>query len=267
MWIDDHNVRSCLLELCNEESAGVRSGQSTKGSDLTYTIYLILSCPEYYPPPRAPIPAMSRHCHCHFLRAPLSVTPGTLPRRYCAVARVGIVLNDAMQITLKRHRVTLLPGMTTMSSTVLVMLVMRPHALCYRAIAPDSDGDFAAALLVGSGSAPGCTEGHPKEFRGARAWAYGNVEGGGTARGRDDNYAAMGPYWSVRDSRLIANPRSQESRKRFITSESWNGRTVLLPRRELYRVRSYVVDRRRVSLIRAHSREHITAGQVHRREA
>ena len=180
MWIDDYNVRSCLLELCNEESTqsglGFRS-QSTKGSDLTYTIYLILSCPEYYPPPRAPIPAMSRHCHCHFLRAPLSLTPGTLPRRYCAVARVGIGLNDAMQITLKRHRVILLSGMITMLSTVLVMLVMRPHALHYRATAADSGGDSTAVLLVGSGSAPGCTEGHPKDFRGARARAYGNVEG------------------------------------------------------------------------------------------
>ena len=112
---------------------------------------------------------------------------------------------------------------------------------------------------------PGCTEGNPKEFRGARAWAYGNLEGGGTMRGRNDIYAAMGPYGSVRNSWLTAKYRSQDSRKRALTSESWSERTVLHPRRELYRARSYVVNRRHVGLIRAHSREHTTTGQVHRR--
>ena len=172
------------------------------------------------------------------------------------MARVGVVLNGAVQIPLKRHGVILLSVMITMSSTVLVLPVMRPHALCYRAIASDSGGDSAAAPLVGSSSAPGCTEGHPRDFRGARAWAYGNVEGWPPRGG------------SVSGSKLIANPnpRSQESRW-ALTSESWNGRTMLLPRRELYIVRSYIVDRRRVGLIRAHRREHITAGQVHRREA
>ena len=140
------------------------------------------------------------------------------------------------------------------------------HALRYRVTAPDSGRDSAAAALVGSCSAPGCTEGHPREFRGARAWVYGNVGRGGTMRGRNDIYAAMGPYGSVRDSRLIANHRSQESRKRALTGESWNERTVLHPRRELYRARSYEVNRRHVRLIRAHSREHITPGQVHRRD-
>jgi hypothetical protein len=82
-------------------------------------------------------------------------------------------------------------------------------------------------------------------------------------------YTAMGPYGGVRHFWLIADARSQESQGEALASESWklrwNARTVLLPRRELYRIRSYVVIRRRNGLNRAHCREHIAAGQAYRR--
>ena len=80
------------------------------------------------------------------------------------MTRISIVLNGAMEIPLKRHGVILLFGMITILSTALVLPVRRPHAFRYRATALDSGGDSAATLLVGSGSAPGCTEGIRRSF-------------------------------------------------------------------------------------------------------
>jgi hypothetical protein len=66
-----------------------------------------------------------------------------------------------MQIPLKRAAMVLLSGTVQsigMSPTMLVLPVRRLLVPCCRAIAPDSGGDSAVALLVGPG--PGCNGGH-----------------------------------------------------------------------------------------------------------
>ena len=89
-----------------------------------------------------------------------------------------------------------------MSPTVLVSLMRRR---C-RANVPDSARDSTGAPLVWSNFSFGCIEGHTKGSRGVgvrKMWRGS----GGSAEGRE---VRDGPMRSVRSSKLMATPLSEE---------------------------------------------------------
>lgn len=128
---------------------------------------LPISCPEYCPPPRAPVPATSHHRH--FLPATLPVTTGTLPRCDCALrpsSSVSASFRPARGQYLRSASGWYYSLARSRCSTVVVLPVRRLLALRYHAIAPDFGDDSGWAPLVGSSSDPGCIEGYMVSRRG-----------------------------------------------------------------------------------------------------